>query len=70
MELVSSVGDLPSSAACAGRTLRRMKLSATGLNILERITINEDPGTVSYDKCHAGGEPGSVERVLAIKLPC
>merc|ERR1712073_300597 len=56
-----------SSTACAGYTLRKMKLSATGENVTERITINEETGIVSYNKCDASGKPGSVERVLAIK---
>merc|ERR1719471_590273 len=31
------------------------------------ISINEETGIVSYNKCDASGKPGSVERVLAIK---
>merc|ERR1712026_366837 len=38
-----------------------------GENVTERITINEETGIVSYNKCDASGKPGSVERVLAIK---
>merc|ERR1712117_296134 len=44
-----------SSTACAGYTLRKMKLSATGENVTERITINEETGIVSYNKCDASG---------------
>merc|ERR1719215_471219 len=51
---------------CTGYTLRKMKLSATGENVVERITINEETGTVSYNKCDASGKPGNLERVLAI----
>merc|ERR1719497_266929 len=51
---------------CDGYTLRRMKLCATGENVVERITINEESGTVSYNKCDASGKPGNLERVLAI----
>jgi len=54
---------------CAGYTLRKMKLTATGENVVERITINEEIGTVTYNKCDASGRPGDVERVLAIHTP-
>merc|ERR1719210_2248937 len=54
---------------CDGYTLRRMKLSATGENVVERITINEESGTVTYNKCDASGRPGDLERVLAIHTP-
>merc|ERR1719512_79647 len=54
---------------CDGYTLRRMKLSATGEKVVERITINEESGTVTYNKCDASGRPGNLERVLAIHTP-
>merc|ERR1719411_2225831 len=54
---------------CQGYTLRKMKLKATGENVVERITINEESGFVSYNKCDASGRPGDVERVLAIHKP-
>merc|ERR1712051_77420 len=54
---------------CNGYTLRKMKLSATGENVVERITINEETGTVTYNKCDTSGRPGDVERVLAIHTP-
>merc|ERR1712012_1188444 len=54
---------------CAGYTLRRMKLKKTGENVVERVTINEETGTVSYNECDASGKPGDVERVLAIHTP-
>merc|ERR1712242_597538 len=54
---------------CNGHVLRKMKLKATGENVIERITINEEIGTVSYNKCDASGRPGDVERVLAIHTP-
>ena len=54
---------------CNGYTLRRMKLRATGENVVERITINEELGSVTYNKCDASGRPGDVERVLAIHTP-
>jgi len=54
---------------CNGYTLRKMKLSATGENVVERITINEETGTVTYNKCDASGRPGDVERVLAVHTP-
>merc|ERR1711963_137410 len=54
---------------CQGYTLRRMKLRATGEDVVERITINEESGFVSYNKCDASGRPGDVERVLAIHKP-
>merc|ERR1719277_2006551 len=54
---------------CNGYTLRRMKLRSTGETVLERITINEETGTVTYNKCDASGKPSTVERVLAIHTP-
>merc|ERR1739844_102169 len=54
---------------CPGHTLRRMKLKATGERITECITINEEIGTITYNKCDANGRPGDVERVLAIRTP-
>merc|ERR1712073_116025 len=54
---------------CTGYTLRRMKLKATGENVVERVTIDEETGTVSYNKCDSSGKPGDVERVLAIHTP-
>jgi len=54
---------------CKGYTLRKMKLNKTGENVVEKITINEETGTVSYNKCDASGRPGNVERVLAIHTP-
>merc|ERR1719480_445948 len=58
-----------SYTANAGYSIRKMKLSATGETVVERITINEETGMVSYNKCDASGKPGSVERVLAIHTP-
>merc|ERR1719215_89699 len=54
---------------CDGYTLRKMKLRATGETVVERITINEEIGMVTYNKCDASGRPGDVERVLAIHTP-
>merc|ERR1719210_1565509 len=54
---------------CDGYTLRKMKLKATGECVIERITINEETGSVTYNKCDASGRPGDVERVLAIHTP-
>merc|ERR1712218_273819 len=54
---------------CQGYILRKMQLKATGENVVERIIINEESGTVSYNKCDASGRPGDVERVLAINTP-
>merc|ERR1711884_279471 len=51
---------------CNGYTLRKMKLLATGENVVERVTINEETGSVTYNKCDASGKPSNVERVLAI----
>jgi len=61
-------------AACSfedrdGYILRRMKLRATGENVVERVTINEETGSVTYNKCDASGRPGNMERVLAIHTP-
>merc|ERR1712241_1511559 len=54
---------------CQGYTLRKMKLKASGEYVTERITINEEIGTVTYNKCDTNGRPGDVERVLAIRSP-
>merc|ERR1719330_805094 len=54
---------------CQGYTLRKMKLKATGENVIERIIINEESRSVTYNKCDASGRPGDVERVLAINTP-
>merc|ERR1719210_1953776 len=54
---------------CDGYTLRKMKLRATGENVVERVTINEETGSVTYNKCDASGKPSNVERVLAIHTP-
>merc|ERR1712241_923933 len=54
---------------CDGYTLRKMKLKATGENVVERIIINEETGSVTYNKCDASGRPGDVERVLAVHTP-
>jgi len=54
---------------CPGHTLRKMKLKATGEIVTERITINEEIGMITYNKCDANGSPGDVERVLAIHTP-
>ena len=42
---------------CDGYTLRKMKLLATGENVVERATINEETGSVTYNKCGASGKP-------------
>merc|ERR1719414_2866509 len=54
---------------CQGYILRKMKLKATGEIVVERIVINEESGTITYNKCDASGRPGDVERVLAINKP-
>merc|ERR1711884_721961 len=54
---------------CDGYAFRRMKLHATGENIVQRITINEETRSVTYNKCNVSGGPGDVERVLAIHTP-
>merc|ERR1712045_314534 len=54
---------------CTGYTLRKMKLNATGENVVERVTINEEKGSVTHNKCDASGKPSNVERVLAISTP-
>merc|ERR1712241_1181901 len=54
---------------CAGFLLRKMKLSATGELVTERVTVNEEKGEVTYNKCDSSGTPGDVERVLAIRTP-
>merc|ERR1712241_1198551 len=55
--------------SCQGYFLRKMQLKATGENVVERIVINEESGTVTYNKCDVSGRPGDVERVLAINKP-
>merc|ERR1712045_849857 len=52
-----------------GYLVRKMRLKATGEMVTERITINEESGIVSYNKCDESGRPGDVERVLAINTP-
>merc|ERR1712032_1812388 len=54
---------------CAGFLTRKMRLSATGEMVTERITISEEKGEVTYNKCDASGRPSDVERVLAIRNP-
>merc|ERR1712038_279874 len=54
---------------CQGYLLRKMKLKATGELVTERITINEEKGTVAYNKCDSSGRAGDVERVLTINTP-
>jgi len=54
---------------CDGFVQRKMKLSATGESVLERITVNEEIGEVTYNKCDASGKPSDVERVLTIHTP-
>ena len=56
-------------AAFAGFTLRKVKLSAAGVNVAERTTIDEGFDAVFYDKRGAGGKPGSGERALASNCP-
>merc|ERR1712012_617522 len=51
---------------CSGFVLRKMKLNATGECVTERVTVNEESGEVTYNKCQPNGEPGATERVLAI----
>merc|ERR1719447_1014380 len=43
-----------------------MKLTATGEIVKEKITINEEIGEVTYNKCDAQGNPSNMERVLAV----
>ena len=43
-----------------------MKLRATDEHVVARGTIDEDTGSVSYNKCAACGRPGNLECVLAI----
>jgi len=45
---------------------RTMKLNATGEVVKEQVTINEEAGEITFNKCDSSGQPGSVERVLAI----
>ena len=54
---------------CDEYLLRKMRLKATGENVIEGITINEEIGTVSYNKCDASGRPGDAERDLATHTP-
>merc|ERR1740123_1129326 len=58
-----------STQECQGYILRKMKLQASGELVTERITINEEIGIVSYNKCDSSGRPGDVDRVLAINTP-
>lgn len=51
---------------CSGYIARKTTLNATGERVVERVTINEEIGEVTFSKCGANGEPGRVDRVLAI----
>merc|ERR1719210_3273461 len=54
---------------CQGFVLRKMRLKASGELVTERVTVNEEKGEVTYNKCDASGRPSDVERVLAIRTP-
>jgi len=54
---------------CQGYIQRTMKLSATGETVVERITVNEEVGEVTYNKHDASGKPSDVVRVLAVRSP-
>mmetsp|Transcript_50457 Transcript_50457/g.161505 ORF Transcript_50457/g.161505 Transcript_50457/m.161505 type:complete len:670 (-) Transcript_50457:171-2180(-) len=54
---------------CNGYVERKMTLKATGECVLERVTVNEEIGEVTYNKCGKDGQPSNVERVLAIHTP-
>merc|ERR1719471_1780600 len=54
---------------CEGFVQRRMRLTATGETVVERVTVKEGRGEVTYNKCDANGTPGATERVLAIRQP-
>jgi len=45
---------------------RKMKLNASGEVVMERVTINEEVGEITFNKCGGNGQPGAIERVLAI----
>merc|ERR1719210_3299722 len=47
---------------CQGYIQRTMKLSATGETVVERITVNEEVGEVTYNKHDASGKPSDVVR--------
>ena len=46
-----------------------MQHNTTGEKVVERITITEEAGSVTYSKCHASGKPGDEERVLSAHAP-
>jgi hypothetical protein len=49
-----------------GYVMRTMKLNLNGETVREKITINEEIGEITYNKCDASGRPSGLERVLAI----
>ena len=53
---------------CPGHTLRKMKPKATGEIVTERITIDEEIGMITYNKCDANGSPGDVNGFLPFTL--
>ena len=46
-----------------------MKFEANGELTTERIVVNVEAGSVTFNKCDANGRPGDVERVLTIFMP-
>jgi len=54
---------------CNGYVERKMTLTATGERVVERVTVNEEVGEITYNKCGADGQPSNIERVLAIHTP-
>ena len=41
---------------CGGYLLWKMRLKATGDDVIEKITINEEIGTVSYNRCDSSSD--------------
>merc|ERR1712061_623460 len=54
---------------CQGYIQRTMKLRATAETVVERITVNEEVGEVTYNKHDTSGKPSDVVRVLAVRSP-
>ena len=67
--LAWSVVRVPATEGCNGLTLREVKLTATGAQVAEQLTIKEGIGAVTYHRRDESGKPGIVERVLTYTIP-
>ena len=54
---------------CNGCVERRMRLTASGELVTERIVVSEELGDVSFNKYDKHGTPGPHKRVLCSTRP-